>query len=790
MVDNSLAELLKDQFGLNLYNKSSEFPTNKINIISLEENPINIRCIILDEDHEFHLIIDEKNYEIFHDCPTFWLHNELDDKICIHIVKLLLILKEKLSLKIFKDLKKYNLTSEEGSRKKSNNFLILANSCLDGDNYVEGLSYLNKAIINQYECEPIIEKYLKIALNNNLFIEFFEFLKSAYENDIGAYLKKYRTYIEKGFKLILSAIRTYDFFDVLRIIEFIDKILDVYQFEDFSFISLLIDRLIKMTKSNKFNEKYFSIFFIKKNLKRIIEFKPSFEKLVSSKEYKLFNKEILNYFLNEIDSFSVIEKIKLMKNQFEIFSIPKTDYYEQYKKYKAEIRELERKVYLKKFSFLKLLAEHHNLKKTKADFRKKRNTYLVTHNKENLEIPAYNYIIKHIGFYGLNQSMIKSSEVGINYLIIKELFLDDLNNFPDIFYYKNQFWGEDEEYNISPTDGFSLISKLIDDDYEISQKFSKFKDIIIIEWDLASKPRQVNIVNAYGSQIVIPDQNSPLIHDLKPFDLCYCQKNPVKIEGNIIKTINIITKCSFKDAIYSVSKGMEFIEGYYPLSVIRLVLNKKISPFEADENVYNNPNKLFIPNYNQFIKNFREFLFNFINQEREYVFDELKINQEIKTNQIISLLNLTTELASLNLPYIDIIKTLFSEDITLEQFRKKFLDEIHTLIKKILSEKEPGTTKVFKIKKMKNTPFMKYSDEILKIRKEEFEKSTVYKSLDEENLQYDITSLHKTYYGRKLSQILNLGNTTLINQDNFNKINKFANKLNLKLDVKNSQIGI
>ncbi|MFX0026097.1 MAG: hypothetical protein ACFE8M_06755 [Candidatus Hermodarchaeota archaeon] len=786
MVDNSLVELLKDKFGLNLYKKSSEFPTNKINIISFEETPINIRCIILDEDREFHLIIDEKNYEIFHDCPTFLIHTELGDKICIHILKLLLILKEKISLKIFRELKKYNLTSEDGSKKKSDNFLILANSCLDGDNYVEGLSYLNKAIINQYECEPIIENYLKIALKNNLFIEFFEFLKSAYENDLGDYLIKYRSYIDKGFKLILSAIWKYDFFDVLRIIQFIDKILDVYQFEDFSLLSALIDKLIRMTKSDKFNERYFSIFFIKKNLKRIIELKPSFEKLISSKDYLSFNKEILNYFLNEIESFSVIEKIKLMKNQFEIFNIPKADYYEEYKRYKAEIRELERKVYLRKFAFLKLIAEHHNLKKTKVDFRKKRNTYVITHNKENLKVPVYSYIIKHIGFYGLNESTIKSSEIGINYFIIKELFLDDLNNYPDIFYYKNQFWGEDEEYIVNSIDGFSLISKLIENGYDISQKFSDFKNIIIIEWDLASKPCQANIVNAYGSQIVIPDQNNPLFHDLKPFDLCYCQKNPVKIEGNIIKTINVITKCSFKDAINSVSSGMEFIEGYYPLSVIKLVLNKKISPFEADEIVYNNQNKSFIPNYNQFIKNFREFLFNFITQEKEYIFNELKTNPEIKTNQIISLLNLTTELAGLNLSYTDIIKDLFSEDINLQQFRKKFLDETHSLIKRILTKREFGATEVFKINKMKNTPFMKYSDEIIKIRKEEFEKSTIYKSLEDENLRYDIANLHKTYYGRKLSQILNLGSKNLVNQDYFNKINKFANKLNLKLDVKNS----
>ena len=102
---------------------------------------------------------------------------------------------------------------------------------------------------------------------------------------------------------------------------------------------------------------------------------------------------------------------------------------------------------------------------------------------------------------------------------------------------------------------------------------------MIVEWDLANKPRQGSLVNAYGTQIVIPDQNNSLYHDLKPFDLCYCQKTPVKIEGNIIKIINVITKCSFKDAISSIEKGMAIIEGYYPLGLIRSVLSKNVSPF-------------------------------------------------------------------------------------------------------------------------------------------------------------------------------------------------------------------
>lgn len=782
MDNKSLSELLIDKFGLNLYKKSFEFPTNKITIIQLEENPILLKAIISDEDREFHIIIDELNFEIFHDCPTFLIYTQIEDKICIHLLKILLILKERLSLKILNNIKKYNLTSEDfGARKKSDNFLSLANSCLGDNNYVEGLSYLNKAIINQYECEPIIEKFLKIALENNLFIELFEFLKSCYENGLTEYLVKYNNYIERAYKLILEAVSLYSFYDILRIIEFIDRILQEYKFKNISFLTSLIDRLLEMAKSEDFNEKYFSNFFIMKNSETLSSLNHSFKEVLKLEEQQSFKKEILDYFLTEIESFSIIEKIKLMKNQFEIFNVPKTEYIGAYKKYKAEIRELKRKVYLKKFAFLKYLIDRHHLKKAQVNFRKKRNTYLVNHDKDNFNIPVYNYIIKHIGFYGLDDSNIKSSEIGINYHIMNELFLDDLTNFPDVFYYKNQFWGEQEEYNINLADAFSLISKSTNNSYDTFQTFSNISDVIIIEWDLASKPQHTNIVNAYGSQVIIPDQNNPLFHDLKPFDLCYCQKNPVKIEGNIIKTINVITKCSIKDAINSVSKGMEFIEGYYPLSVVNLVLKKKITPFEADDIIYNNPNKSFIPNYNQFIKAFRKFLFNFINQEREYTFNQLKLNPEEKTNQILVLLNLTTELAGIDIPYTRIIKKLLLEDLSLKKFKIELLKEIHSFIDKTLNKKELGSTDIFNLKKMRNTSFMKYSEEIVKIRKEEIENSKIYKSFEEGTIRYNISNLKKTYYGRKFAKILNLEKKEIIPQELFNKIEKFARKLNIAL---------
>jgi len=86
MKTKMLSEIIIEKFGLELYKKAQDFPNNKINIISLYERPIKIRSIVLDNDREFHLIINEKKGEIFHDCPTFLIHSEREDKICIHIL--------------------------------------------------------------------------------------------------------------------------------------------------------------------------------------------------------------------------------------------------------------------------------------------------------------------------------------------------------------------------------------------------------------------------------------------------------------------------------------------------------------------------------------------------------------------------------------------------------------------------------------------------------------------------------------------------------------------------------
>ena len=126
---------IKERFDQDLLKKAIEFPRNLINIIKFERNPLEIRTIILDNEREYHLIIDESKSEIFHDCPTFLIYSDLKDKFCIHIISLLVNIDPIISERILSNIDKYNLVSEDfGGKKKSESFLQLADSCFMAKN--------------------------------------------------------------------------------------------------------------------------------------------------------------------------------------------------------------------------------------------------------------------------------------------------------------------------------------------------------------------------------------------------------------------------------------------------------------------------------------------------------------------------------------------------------------------------------------------------------------------------------------------------------------------------------
>ena len=199
--------------------------------------------------------------------------------------------------------------------------------------------------------------------------------------------------------------------------------------------------------------------------------------------------------------------------------------------------------------------------------------------------------------------------------------------------------------------------------------------------------------------------------------------------------------------------------------------------------IANNPNKIFIPNYPQFIQAFRKFLFDYIFEEREYIFEELKSEFRVKSDQILILLNLENELSGLNLPYSEILTNILKSGYDFNEFKVKFLNKIHQFIKNLLLIRDPGSTEIFDLKKLRNTPFIKYANDIINIRKEEFENSIISRFHEQDEIRYDLSEINKTFYGKKIYDILKFQKDSYLKADKFKKFQEFASKLNLKLKI-------
>jgi hypothetical protein len=200
---------------------------------------------------------------------------------------------------------------------------------------------------------------------------------------------------------------------------------------------------------------------------------------------------------------------------------------------------------------------------------------------------------------------------------------------------------------------------------------------------------------AFGTSKMIPDYENPLFHDIKPFDLTFCFKNPTRIDKGNLKIMKVISKCSFKDAIYNVSRGMSFYEGRYPLSLVLEVINREISPLDAIDMLDKTPKKNYVPHFYQFIHEFKGFIINEILRGDLRKLGDLKKIANINVEFIISLIGLTKILSGIQLPYSEIITILLESDITRNSLRSKLIKSVHEFIETTLKKGEIGSTIIF-----------------------------------------------------------------------------------------------
>ena len=106
------------------------------------------------------------------------------------------------------------------------------------------------------------------------------------------------------------------------------------EYKDALFVSLLSNKFKKLVRSTNFNERYFSIYLIKKHYNELINNNPDFKGIITEDQLTSLRRELIDYFLSEIDSFCLIDKLKLLKQQFKTIEIPKDMYNSYYKNYK------------------------------------------------------------------------------------------------------------------------------------------------------------------------------------------------------------------------------------------------------------------------------------------------------------------------------------------------------------------------------------------------------------------------------------------------------------------------
>ncbi len=89
---------------------------------------------------------------------------------------------------------------------------------------------------------------------------------------------------------------------------------------------------------------------------------------------------------------------------------------------------------------------------------------------------------------------------------------------------------------------------------------------------------------------------------------------------------------------------------------------------------------------------------------------------------------------------------------------------------------------------MQHTPFFKYSNKILEIRKDEFESAKVIRIDEKDKVFYDMSAIYKTFYGRKFIRILQLEEKLNFKPDKFKKFRDFSSKLDLNIKVIDTKI--
>ncbi len=784
MSKNRISEIIITNFGQEIYERALTIPKKDIKILAINEKPLEIRCIIFEKDSIYHVIIDEKNEIFYHDCQSIlFKQTSTVENICLHIVAIFLIIDINLTIAFINNYRNYiplKSFSRIFEEKLNNLSLLMKDSISSGEiNLMRNLSL-------KYH-RKLKKDYLRFTLNYFLkrgyYLELFRQLKHIVKGKNRSYFNSVSVFIEKSFSQLDSEIPNLTFLRIIRTLnsfeEFFIKISPELQIP---YCKKIVSKINLKNSNTCFEKKYF-YYFIVKWFSSTLPLDEIISKESELIEYSGFLDGLMDYIAKEDYSSYKMQDISILKKHLDMFHIPKDFYEIKIKDISNYILDFEIFFFLRKFAYLKLLIKINKIQRHKFQFKQENNTFIVQHHPDNIKNQFYfDYLLPHLGFYGENRNLIKSRDIGENYYIMDRIFQIEWDKNPSIAYFKKKMWDNVPLYQIKSNEGLTLLRYGVDYIKDSGQEFTDINEILIIEWDLTNKPVLGSIIVAYDEGcVIIPDSENPLFYDIKPFDLCYCKSRP-KESNKMCRIVEPISKCSFKDALESVSKGMQFIEGFYPLSLLKKVLNKEINPFKAIELLKDNKKINYVPHFHQFVYEFEEFLFNIVLKEDSFLFNRIEGISSRHLAKIFSILKLDTLFSGIDISLDFFASILITSNTTSDSLREKTINTLHQFIRTIINKKEIGSTKIFDLTQMRNTPFSIYSQEILNVRKEEFEKSIILQNKDMNPSEYDISEISLTFYGAKILEALNIRNEIKIDEVFFERFKEMANQLGLSIN--------